>query len=53
MSSRAGKSARSEIPEVFRGFCGAAVSAVVIAIRNQTRLHQTVDQANVSADVLA
>lgn len=47
------KSSRSEVSEVVRRECGAAVSAVIVAVNNQARLRQIFDQSNVPPDVFA
>jgi hypothetical protein len=47
------KSAVSEISKVLRRERGSTMSAVVIAIHNQSRVHEILDQANVPSDVFA
>lgn len=47
------ESSGSEIAEVLRRERGAAVSAVIVAVYRQARLHKILDQANVTSDVFA
>jgi len=47
------EAAYSEICKVFRGESRAAVSAVIVAVDNQTRLCQDFDETEVPSDVLA
>ncbi len=50
--SRATSPSRSKISEIVRRQYSAAVSAVIVAIHNQTRVHEIFDQAKVPSEVL-
>jgi hypothetical protein len=50
---RAGKSSVPEVSEVLRRQHSAAVSAVIVAIHDQTGVDQTPDQTGIAPDVFA
>jgi hypothetical protein len=47
------ESSASEIPKVLRRERSATMPAVVVAIHNQVRSHEILDQANVPSNVFA